>query len=59
MSNIATFHVLSQISNANRAVDVFWRVGDVMAMLIVKMAVMKTQRCVVSYFLKLYLNLFN
>lgn len=47
MSNIAICHVPIPISNVNQVEDVFWTVGDAMVMLIVKMAVMKIQQCVV------------
>lgn len=55
MNNIVTFHALNQTLNVNQVEDVFWKVGDVMAMLIVRMDLMKTLLCVVS--LLIFLNL--
>lgn len=48
MNNIVTFHALNQTLNVNQVEDVFWKVGDVMAMLIARMDLMKTLLCVVS-----------
>ena len=50
MNRIVIYHVLTRTLNASLAADVFWIVGAVTAMPIVKMAVMKIRQCVVSIF---------
>ena len=49
MNKIVTCHVLILTSSASRVEDVFSIVGDVTAMQIVKMEVMKIQQYAVSF----------